>query len=238
MKPFLESGRAARGRLSGGMLPIAFGIALATSFSVQAWAAGGGGRSGGSAASGARSAAPKAAAGGVPGRGIVAGVAGTSYASKQQWLWRRPLAEGPLPSPQVGEAKQQREAGGAGWAGTALLAYPLSQPGLSPADKAWIEDKMRQQKQSDEEPLLRALASKVAFQFHGIDREFAVGKPAQFSVTVRGVPGAALLVCDYPEKAIGTFAKVDVNWTPQKAGAFLVSCRAGAYSERRLVRVL
>lgn len=210
------------------ILPLALAVALLGLCGAQGWAAssGGGGRAGGTSASSSRAAAPKTAS--RPG-----------YGAKQQWMRRRSLlAEGPLPSPAVRDVIVQKESSGPGWMGTALLVYLLSQHDLSKADKAWIEDKMCQQQAEEEEAELPPINQKASLQFHGLNKEFSVGRPAQFSVTAKGVPGAAQLVCDYPEEAVGTFAKVDVSWTPLKAGSFLVSCRAGSLTERRLVRVL
>ena len=145
---------------------------------------------------------------------------------------------GPQPSPQVSEIIRERESSGPGWLGTAFLISLLSRHDLSDSDRSWINSRIDsvRNEQPDEAPaLLPAVKPKVQFTFEGLDAPHPIGMPAKVTVsaTLNGQP--VPVSCEHPA-AMNQNGHTVIAWTPEAHGVTLLTCKAGAHQERRLLR--
>jgi hypothetical protein len=197
------------------------------------------------------------ASSGASGRGLAGPGAGTRSAARPatarpygQLGTRSPmvprrslLAAGTPPSPHLTRIIRERERSGPGWVGTAVLIALLSQHDLSAADRNWIQGKIdalgAEGEGVDKQPLLPPAQRPMSIT--GATQPLRPGQNATIAVAAAGIPADAV-ACDIEgvatQPAVTTRDRVaNLTWTPEQAGVYILNCRAGKHTERRVLRV-
>lgn len=167
------------------------------------------------------------------------GQLGTRAASTAR---RSLLGAGPQPSSRLTQIIRERERSGPGWIGTAVLIALLSQHDLSASDRSWIQDKIDALKGEEGGSAAAALLPAVSrsFTVTGASQLLHIGRAASIDIAT-SVP-AAELACQIEGAATQpvvshSASAANITWTPDRAGAYILNCRAGKHIERRVLRV-
>ena len=153
------------------------------------------------------------------------------------------LSAGTPPSPRLTQIIRERESSGPGWVGTAVLIALLSQHDLSAADRNWIQgkiDALGAEGEGVETPALLPPAQRP-MSVTGATQPMRAGQNAAIAVAAAGIPADAI-ACDIEGVATQPVVSIrdrvaNFTWTPERAGAFILNCRAGKHTERRVLRV-
>lgn len=152
------------------------------------------------------------------------------------------LASGTPPSPRLTQIIRERERSGPGWIGTAVLIALMSQHDLSAADRNWIQEKIDARDAEEEGDEAQGLLppSRQPMSLTGAT-QLRAGQSATIAVASGRTPAEA--VACYIEGAttqpVVTYRDRVANhtWTPERAGAYIFTCRTDKYTERRVLRV-
>lgn len=153
------------------------------------------------------------------------------------------LAAGKQPSPRLTQIIRERERSGPGWIGTAVLIALLSQHDLSASDRSWIQgkiDALNAEGEGDEAQALLPPAQRP-MSITGATQPLHAGQSATIAVAASGMRADAI-TCDIEGTAAqpvisGRDRVASLTWTPERAGAYILNCRAGKHIERRVLRV-
>jgi hypothetical protein len=118
-----------------------------------------------------------------------------------------------------------------------------AQHDLSASDRSWIQNKIDALKGAEEGDAVAALLPPVSrpFTVTGASQPMQTGRPASINIAAAGI-----LISDLACAIDGATAQPDVSrrgaaasitWTPDRAGAYILICRAGKHIERRVLRV-
>jgi len=152
------------------------------------------------------------------------------------------LGAGPQPSSRLTQIIRERERSGPGWIGTAVLVALLSQHDLSASDRSWIQGKIDALNEDEEGGGAAALLPAVSrpFTVTGASQPLHIGRAASIDIAT-SMPAAGLAcqiegAATQPVVSHGASA-ANITWTPDRAGAYILNCRAGKHIERRVLRV-
>lgn len=150
---------------------------------------------------------------------------------------------GPQPSPKVAQIIRERQMSAGGVLGAAFLVAMLSRSDLSSNDRQWIQSRiaaMREGSGSDDEGLIPAVSQSVIFTFLGIEQGAPTGQTAHIKASARTGQGNSLpIACEFPPAPMkNQHESSTVEWMAPQEGAYLLTCRAGGITERRLVRIV
>lgn len=205
-------------------------------------AAGAGGRASAPAARGATSTGPSAS-GRSSARPAAARPYGQLGARRSHPARQSLLASGKPPSPHLTQIIRERERSGPGWIGTAVLIALLSQHDLSASDKSWIQGKINALDEEGEDNVAQALLPPVQrpMSITGVAQPLHAGQSTTITVAASGMPADAV-ACNIEGAAAQPVVSArdrvaSLSWTPERAGAYILKCRAGKHIERRILRV-
>lgn len=178
-----------------------------------------------------------------PARPAAARPFGQFGARSSNTVRRSLLGAGARPSPRLTQIIRERERSGPGWIGTAVLVALLSQHDLSASDRSWIQNKIDALKGEEEVDAVAALLPPVSrpFTVTGASQPMHAGRPASIDIAAAGIS-----ISDLECAIDGATAQPDlsrrgaaaiITWTPDRAGAYILNCRAGKHIERRVLRV-
>lgn len=153
------------------------------------------------------------------------------------------LASGKPPSPRLTQIIRERERSGPGWIGTAVLIALLSQHDLSASDRSWIQGKIDALDTEGEGEVAQALLppAQRPMSITGATQPLRAGQSTTITVAAGGVPADAV-ACNIEGAAAQPVVSArdrvaSLSWTPERAGAYILTCRTAKYTERRVLRV-
>ncbi|VTU44963.1 hypothetical protein [Variovorax sp. RA8] len=146
-------------------------------------------------------------------------------------------AAGPRPSPALQhQLDDHRQSSGPGFFTGAFVAWLLMHGGHSEEDRRWLERKLAELRANgldDEAPTRLGPAPAKTFRVNG-PAELKVGQPQRIEIHWSGKE--APLRCSLDGNETSGEAPLAIDWTPARAGAFMVECEAGKQRQRAMVQ--
>lgn len=146
-------------------------------------------------------------------------------------------ASGPRPTPALqGLLDERQQSSGPGFFTGAFVAWLLMRGGHSAEDRHWLESKLaalRANGLDDDAPARLGLTPARSFR---IDRAAAmtVGQPQRLEIHWSGQE--APIRCTVDGQVATGKTPLAIDWTPPRAGAFMVDCEAGKQRQRAMLQ--